>query len=39
MNNNIGIVLIHGAGLNCSIWDDLIKEINIPTLAIDYIEL
>jgi surfactin synthase thioesterase subunit len=34
--NNIGIVFIHGAGLNGSIWDELIKEIDIPTLAIDF---
>jgi pimeloyl-ACP methyl ester carboxylesterase len=36
MDNNIGIVFIHGAGLNSSIWDDLIKDINNPTLAIEY---
>jgi pimeloyl-ACP methyl ester carboxylesterase len=36
MDNNIGIVFIHGAGLNGSIWDDLIKEINIPSLVIDF---
>ncbi len=31
---NLGIVFIHGAGLNTSIWDDLIKEINVPALAV-----
>jgi len=36
MDNNIGIVFIHGAGLNGSIWNDLIKEINIPSLVIDF---
>ncbi|MDR7131448.1 pimeloyl-ACP methyl ester carboxylesterase [Algoriphagus sp. 4150] len=36
MDHNIGIVFIHGAGLNASIWADLIKEINIPTLTIDF---
>ncbi|OGS70057.1 MAG: hypothetical protein A3F91_12785 [Flavobacteria bacterium RIFCSPLOWO2_12_FULL_35_11] len=36
MDNNIGIVFIHGAGLNGSIWDDLIKEINISSLVIDF---
>lgn len=36
MNKNIGIVFIHGAGLNGSIWDNLIKEINIPSLTIDF---
>ena len=34
--NNIGIVLIHGAGLNSSIWDGLKKEIDQPLLAIDF---
>jgi hypothetical protein len=36
MNNNTGIVFIHGAGLNGSIWDDLLKEINTPVLVIDF---
>src|SRR5690606_4832470 len=27
---------IHGAGLNCSIWNETIQEINIPSLAIDF---
>lgn len=36
MAHNIGVVLIHGAGLNSSIWDDVMKEINIPALAIDF---
>ena len=36
MNSKIGIVFIHGAGLNSSIWNDVIKEINIPSLAIDF---
>ncbi|MCC5931364.1 MAG: alpha/beta hydrolase [Cyclobacteriaceae bacterium] len=36
MDNNIGIVLIHGAGLNSSIWVDLIGKINFPCLSIDF---
>lgn len=36
MDDSVGIVLIHGAGLNGSVWDDLIEEINIPTLPIDF---
>lgn len=36
MDNNVGIVFIPGAGLNGSIWDDLIKHINTPALAIDF---
>lgn len=36
MNNDLGIVFIHGAGLNCSIWDELKKEMNVPILAIDF---
>ncbi|MGZ5244517.1 MAG: alpha/beta fold hydrolase [Bacteroidia bacterium] len=36
MKNNIGIALIHGAGLNSSVWDELKKEIDFPTLAIDF---
>ncbi len=36
MDNNIGMVFIHGAGLNCSIWADVIQGINVPTLAIDF---
>lgn len=36
MDNSIGMVFIHGAGLNGSIWDNLKKEINVPTLAIDF---
>lgn len=36
MENRIAIVFISGAGLNASIWDDLIKELKIPALAIDF---
>lgn len=36
MNNKIGMVFIHGAGLNGSIWDELLKEISIPFLVIDF---
>lgn len=36
MENNIGIVFIHGAGLSGSIWDAVIKEIHVPSLAIDF---
>lgn len=33
---NTGILFIHGAGLNASIWDDVIRELDVPTLAIEY---
>lgn len=36
MDPNLAIVFIHGAGLNSSIWDDLINEIAAPTLTIDF---
>jgi pimeloyl-ACP methyl ester carboxylesterase len=36
MKKEIGIVFIHGAGLNSSIWDDLKKEISSPILLIDF---
>lgn len=31
-----GLVLIHGAGLNNSIWNNVVKEINIPLIMIDF---
>lgn len=36
MNNKIGIVLIHGAGLGSFIWDDLIPLIKNPVLTIEF---
>lgn len=36
MGDNIGIVFIHGAGLSSSIWNDVVKEITVPVLAIDF---
>lgn len=36
MNNEIAIVLINGAGLNSSIWDDLKGKIKNPVLALDF---
>ena len=36
MDSNTGIVFIHGAGLNSSIWDELKREINHPILTIDF---
>jgi len=36
MITNTGIVFIHGAGLNSSIWDELINEIAAPVLTIDF---
>lgn len=36
MKNEIGIVLINGAGLNSSIWDDLTGKINFPVTAIEF---
>lgn len=36
MTSNFGIVFIHGAGLNSSIWDELKTEMDVPTLAIDF---
>lgn len=32
---NIGFVLIHGAGLGAWIWEDLISNLDYPSLAID----
>ncbi len=37
MDPNIAIVFIHGAGLNSSIWNDLIKESTASTLTIDFL--
>ena len=36
MNHNIGLIFIHGAGLNSSIWDELKMTINVPMLAVDF---
>lgn len=36
MNTSIAIVFIDGAGLNGSIWDDVIREIDVRTLTIDF---
>jgi pimeloyl-ACP methyl ester carboxylesterase len=36
MGQNTGIVFIHGAGLNSSIWNDLKKELPFPSLVIDF---
>lgn len=36
MENNYGILFIHGAGLGSFIWDGLIPMLNIPALAIDF---
>lgn len=36
MDNKIGIILIHGAGLNSSIWSDLTKKIDNPILGIEF---
>ncbi len=36
INNNIGIIFIHGAGLNSSIWNDLKRKIPNPILLIDF---
>ncbi|MBA3901102.1 MAG: alpha/beta hydrolase [Bacteroidetes bacterium] len=35
-NNKIGIVCLHGAGLNSSIWNNLKPLLNFPVLAIDF---
>lgn len=35
-NSNLGIIFIHGAGLNGSVWNDLINELNVPSLPIDF---
>lgn len=34
--DELGVVCIHGAGLNSSIWDDLKKEIKGDVLAVDF---
>ena len=36
MNDKIGIVLIHGAGLGSFIWDDLKPLIKNPVLTIEF---
>src|SRR5687768_9068421 len=36
MKTETGIGLIHGAGLNGSLWDDLRKELDLPVLTIDF---
>lgn len=36
MNSDFGIVFLHGAGLNSAIWDELRKQIDIPTLAVNF---
>lgn len=36
MDNRIGIVFIHGAGLNSSLWDAMKGKIHYPILAIDF---
>ncbi|MEX2485254.1 MAG: alpha/beta hydrolase, partial [Brumimicrobium sp.] len=36
MNNTIGMVFIHGAGLNSSIWNDLKEKIQNPVLTIEF---
>ncbi|WP_068604543.1 alpha/beta fold hydrolase [Paenibacillus swuensis] len=35
-DQEIGIVFIHGAGLNSSIWDAVISEMEVPCLAVHY---
>ncbi|HMQ06531.1 MAG TPA: alpha/beta hydrolase [Saprospiraceae bacterium] len=35
MDNSIGMVFIHGAGLNSSVWNPLLKLIPYPVLTID----
>ncbi len=36
MGSNIGIVFIHGAGLNSSVWNTLLEFIPQPVLTIDF---
>jgi pimeloyl-ACP methyl ester carboxylesterase len=36
MKNSTGIIFIHGAGLNSSIWNSLKNELNVPVLAVDF---
>lgn len=36
MNNNFGIVFIHGAGLGSYIWEDVKQKVNYPSLAVDF---
>lgn len=35
-NNKIGIIFINGAGLNSSIWNEVIQKIDNPFLSIDF---
>ena len=36
MNNKVGIVLIHGAGLGSWIWGETVKHLQTESLAIDF---
>ena len=36
MSTDTGILLIHGAGLNSSIWDEIKPYIKIPVLAVNF---
>lgn len=36
MENGIGIVLIHGAGLGTHIWDEVDRDLDYPVLRIQY---
>jgi pimeloyl-ACP methyl ester carboxylesterase len=38
-NKELGIVFIHGAGLGGWIWNDVIKNISLPTICADYTTL
>lgn len=35
MNNTIGVVFIHGAGLGSYIWDRVLEHLELPAIAID----
>lgn len=36
MKDKIGIIFLHGAGLNSSIWDGLVSSTDHPVLSIDF---
>ncbi|WMJ74348.1 hypothetical protein RCC89_14410 [Cytophagaceae bacterium ABcell3] len=35
-DNNIGVVLLHGAGLNSMIWKKVQEKLEMPSLAVDF---
>lgn len=38
-NEQLGIILIHGAGLKDSIWRDVVNQLDFPYILVDYSQL